>query len=192
MPDEVAEWLQHADLGQTMIAARDRHMAENTGLLAAEPGARIVLWAHNGHVMKSHYTGSTVPATGRHLADTYGDAYYAMGLLFGAGEFRARPSRFGRILRGRSPVRIRVPAASAPRIVEARLAAAHPGDYVVDLRGGGRPEAVAAWLGERTFTRGFGAVAGRFIAKTAFSPAVLGEMYDGLTFVPRTTCSTPL
>ncbi|MFI7612802.1 erythromycin esterase family protein [Nonomuraea terrae] len=183
---------RHADPLRTLGVARDRHMAENVNLLMAEPGAKIALWAHNGHIMKGRYSGGTVPSMGLHLARDHGAAYYALGATFGKGVFRAHRMRFGRMVRRRRPARFRVPLAGAPRVVEARLAAAHPGDHVIDLRGGERPESVAGWLAATSHMRAFGAAAGRLTAKFAFMPTVPAEQYDGLAFLQQVTASTPL
>ncbi|HEX4816828.1 MAG TPA: erythromycin esterase family protein [Nonomuraea sp.] len=183
---------RHADPARTLGVARDRHMADNVHRLAAEPGARVAVWAHNGHVMKGSHSGGTVPAMGRHLAREHGAAYYALAGLFGQGRFRARTSWFGRPVRRGRPKTFRVPLADAPRVVEARLAAAHHGDYVVDLRHGDRPDPVRSWLAATNHLRGFGAAEGRLTAAFAFMPAVLAEEFDGLAFVERSTCSTPL
>lgn len=183
---------QHTDPARTRMLARDRHMAENVNLLLAEPGVKIVLWAHNGHVMKGRYSGDTIPSMGLHLAQEHGTAYYALGAAFGQGAFRAYRTRFGRVVTRRPPARFRVPLADTPRVVEARLAAARPFDYVIDLRDGDRPESVAAWLADTNHMRSFGATAHRFTAKFAFAPAVLSEQYDGLAFLHRTTASTPV
>ncbi|MGW2143251.1 erythromycin esterase family protein [Nonomuraea bangladeshensis] len=192
----------HTDPEQTLGAARDRHMAGNASLLLAEPGAKVVLWAHNGHIGKGRIGGAAT--MGRHLADAHGAAYYALGALFGSGEFRAVPKsrlrRRPRFLRfgapppeDRLPTRtFRVPPATTPLAVETRLAAACPADHVVDLRGGERPAAVADWLAGTAHFRSFGAVAGRLTASLAFKPVVLGEEFDGLAFVHTATASTPL
>ncbi|WP_223167649.1 erythromycin esterase family protein [Nonomuraea sp. SYSU D8015] len=182
----------HPDSQQTIGFARDRHMAENVNLLMADPDARVVVWAHNGHVMKGNYSGGAVPAMGRHLAREHGPAYYALAALFGEGGFRANRMRFGRLVGERRPEQFRVPRATAPRVVETRLAAACPGDYVVDLRSGGRPASVDHWLAEANHMRAFGAAAGRFTAKFAFMPVVLSDHFDGVAFVRETTPSTPL
>jgi erythromycin esterase len=66
-------------------AARDRYMAENAGWLLdqAGGGARMMLWAHNGHV-------SRVPgAMGWHLDSAFGTDYVNLGFLFGRGRFNA-------------------------------------------------------------------------------------------------------
>ncbi|UBU18103.1 erythromycin esterase family protein [Nonomuraea gerenzanensis] len=180
----------HTDPERTLSALRDRYMAENAGRLLADPEAKVVLWAHNGHVKKSATHSGFVPM-GAHLADEFGDAYYALGVLFGHGGFRAiRRLPFGRMTR--EPARFRVPPADTPRHVAARLAAARPGDYVVDLRGGDRPEPVAAWLSATGRMRSFGGLAGRRSARSAFSDTVPADEFDGLAFLPQVSPSTPL
>jgi erythromycin esterase len=66
-------------------AARDTAMAENVTWLLdqAGPGAKIVLWAHNGHV--STRSG----AMGYHLRQKYGDQLVTVGFDFFQGAFRA-------------------------------------------------------------------------------------------------------
>ncbi|GAB3136995.1 erythromycin esterase family protein [Microbispora hainanensis] len=183
---------RHPDPTQTVSVARDRHLADNVDLLLTDPDARVALWAHNGHVMKGAHSGGSVPAMGLHLGQRHGEAYYALGVLFGAGRFRARRARFGKVDPARPPVTFRVPLVRRPTIVEARLAAAHPGDHVIDLRNGPRPEAVTRWLGEPLNMRGYGAVARRFTYRLGYMPTVLAEHFDGIAFVPEVTASTPL
>ncbi|TMR29822.1 erythromycin esterase family protein [Nonomuraea zeae] len=190
---------QHHDPERTISAARDAYLADNVDLLLRDPEAKVAVWAHNGHVAKSRAAippqagqrAGVIPM-GQHLARRHGAAYYALGLLFGQGEFRARRKRFGRISIRRPPARHRVPAATTPAAIETHLAAARAGDHVVDLRGGPRSEAVREWLGSRHHMRSYGAVAGAFTYKLAFMTTVLAEEYDGLAFVARGTCSTPL
>ncbi|GAB3883910.1 erythromycin esterase family protein [Microbispora bryophytorum subsp. camponoti] len=185
--------LRHPDPAQTLSVARDRYLADNVDLLLADPDARVAVWAHNGHIMKGGHSGGSVTAMGRHLRQRHGEAYYALGVLFGAGRFRARRRRFGKVDPATPPVTFRVPLVRRPTIVEARLATAHPGEHVIDLRSGPRPEAVTRWLGEPLHMRGYGgAVARRFTYKLGYMPTVLAEHFDGIAFVPATTASTPL
>ncbi|MEV7807051.1 erythromycin esterase family protein [Microbispora sp. NPDC088329] len=185
--------LRHSDPAQTVSVARDRYLADNLDPLLADPNARVALLAHNGHVMKGSHSGGSVPTMGRHLAQRHGEDYYALGVLFGEGEFRARRPRFGKVNPARPPVTFRVPLVRKSMIVEAHLATAHPGDHLIDLRGEPRPEAVARWLDEPLRMRSYGgAVARRFAYKLSYMPTVLAEHFDGIAFVPRTTASTPL
>jgi erythromycin esterase len=66
-------------------APRDRYMAENVQWLLEEagPDARIVLWAHNAHVMDRR------PWMGSFLRDAYGDDMVVVGFSFYQGSFNA-------------------------------------------------------------------------------------------------------
>jgi erythromycin esterase len=65
--------------------SRDKSMAENIGWIRdrAPAGARIVLWAHNGHI-----TGAQ-PYMGGYLRSSYGADYVNLGFAFGHGFFNA-------------------------------------------------------------------------------------------------------
>lgn len=70
---------------------RDRWMAANVKwILDHEPaGAKVVLWAHNGHVTAEpprYFPGGTM---GMHLRRIYGDAMRIFGFAFDRGSFRA-------------------------------------------------------------------------------------------------------
>ncbi|GAA5051121.1 erythromycin esterase [Thermocatellispora tengchongensis] len=190
--DLMSRPLRHADPARTVSLARDRYLADNVDVLLSDPGARVAVWAHNGHVTRAAHSGGAIPAMGRHLAERHGEAYYALGVLFGEGAFRARRPRFGRIDRRRPPATLRVPPARNDLVVETRLAAAHPGDFLVDLRHGPHPEPVRAWLRGRSHLRAYGGMVKGLTYKLAFTRAVLAEEFDGLAFVARSTCSTPL
>ncbi|AJF70363.1 erythromycin esterase family protein [Streptomyces vietnamensis] len=191
--DLVTRTRQHTDAEQTVFAARDRFMAEAVGELLNDPSTKIALWAHNGHITKSRH-GGAVPAMGQRLHARYGDAYYALGLLFGSGSFRARrmwPGPWSRPRAG-APVSNRIGPAR-PDTVEAQLAAASPGDHLVDLRSAATaPTAVREWLNGRHHMRSFGAMVPRWFYRFNVSPASLAEEYDGLAYVAVSTGSQPL
>lgn len=70
--------------------ARDRFMAENAIWLLdqAGPEAKIVLWAHNGHVNDDpYYDGGG--SMGHHLRKEYGGDLVIVGFDFFVGEFQA-------------------------------------------------------------------------------------------------------
>ncbi|GHH21614.1 erythromycin esterase family protein [Streptomyces rubradiris] len=191
--DLVTGTRQHTNPERTVFAARDRYMAEAVGELLTDPSTKIALWAHNGHITKGRY-GGAVPAMGQHLHARFGDAYYALGLLFGSGSFRVRrmwPGPWSRPGAGALGTHRIGPA--HPGTVEARLATANPGDHVVDLRGAATaPTAVREWLGGRHHTRSFGAVVPRWTYRFHLSPVSPAEEYDGLAYVAVSTASRPL
>ncbi|WP_052185720.1 erythromycin esterase family protein [Streptomyces purpureus] len=183
----------HPEAAQTASAARDRYMADAVDELLADPSARIALWAHNGHITTSRHDGAG-PAMGHHLRKRHGDAYYALGLLFGQGSFRARrrwPGPWARPRAGGVAVNRTGPARAAS--IEAQLAAANPGDHVVDLRSAaGAPPAVQRWLHERHLTRGFGAMVPRWTYRFQHRPLTPADAYDGLAYIALSTSSQPL
>jgi erythromycin esterase len=80
------------NVGNDVVAAvniRDRAMAENASWLLQQggQGAKIVLWAHNGHVNNAVRSGIT--CMGVHLRREYGNAMVIAGFSFGQGGFNA-------------------------------------------------------------------------------------------------------
>ncbi|MFI6084065.1 erythromycin esterase family protein [Streptomyces sp. NPDC051217] len=191
---------QHPDPERTVSAARDQYMAEAVGEILDDPAARVVLWGHNSHVAKGRTADDAAsPPLGRHLRERYGDAYYAFGLLFGEGSFRAHrlwPGPWsgvggltGRIAEGN-------PIGPAPKTsVEAQLAAATPADHLLDLRpaeAGDAPRAVREWVDATHETRTFGALVTRWFYRREVTPVRLSNEYDGLAYVAVSTDSRPI
>ncbi|MET9606638.1 erythromycin esterase family protein [Streptomyces sp. NPDC006512] len=166
-----------------VLAARDRYMADAVArLVDDDPEARVMVWAHNGHIAKGTY-GDQVPALGSKLRERYGDAYYALALLFGKGSFLARRGND----RQRPPARHRI--GTGLRSLEARLTHAVPGDHYADFRAAGSPADAAPWLHAPQAQRSFGANVQRFLYRLNTAPLVPAEDYDGIAFVARSTCS---
>ncbi|HEY1177778.1 MAG TPA: erythromycin esterase family protein, partial [Phytomonospora sp.] len=180
----------HTDPAETVFAARDRYMADAVSeILDADPAARVALWAHNGHLARTRY-GAGVVALGGHLADRYGADYYALGLLFGAGAFRARRMWPGpwRSKPGRVAANKVGPAPAGT--IEAALGEAVDGPHLVDLRPA--PPEVREWLSAPRMTRSYGAVVHRFVYRLNLAPVIVGKEFDGLAYVPVSTPSVPL
>lgn len=72
---------------------RDYYMADNLIYLRnkLQPGTKIVIWAHNGHVSadpEAPINGGIKPM-GAYLREMFGDAYYSMSFAFNQGGFQA-------------------------------------------------------------------------------------------------------
>ncbi|WP_433871500.1 erythromycin esterase family protein [Saccharopolyspora sp. CA-218241] len=170
----------------SVYAVRDRLMAE--AVAEAAGSGPVAVWAHNGHLRSGSAVDGVLPM-GAHLRRRFGAEYYALGLVFGSGRFWARRARWSRRTPTRPVEHRRGPA--PPVTAEGRLAAAHPGDHLVDLRDDDPPPAAAEWLRSRTWTRQHGAVESPFY-RLGYTPTVLAEDYDGLALVERITPSTLL
>lgn len=188
------------ELSRCMSAARiapgrDQAMAEVLLEELARDGesSRAVLWAHNGHVTKGplRYMQVEDPGMGGVLRKSLGDRYYAVGFLFGAGEFSALAND---PQHGWGFQSYAIPEAP-PGSFEAPFVAAGLPTAFVDLRVTPTSEAAVDWLDEAHGQRTYGGynipsdveVASRDVSR--LQPMVPRIDFDGLVFLPRTTSS---
>ncbi len=119
---------------------RERYMAENAEWLLEQsgPDGRVVLWAHNLHVMDES------PWMGSFLRERYGDDVVIVGFSFHEGELNAFPVSQGQFV---GPVTaLAAPPAEAGSLGHAFGGLDHPRFYVDlrPLRAGSEPS--ANWL----------------------------------------------
>jgi erythromycin esterase len=159
----------------TGATARDESMAKNVEWILdqAPPGAKIVLWAHNGHVSRSP------GAMGGHLAQRFGKQMVVLGFAFDQGRYNAVGGEVGL-----SDWEALPPAVNA---VESYLNAAGIPRFVLDLRRvpAGAP---AAWLAQPRPFREIGALASRCSSVRT----VVDDLFDGLIWIDQTSPSVLL
>lgn len=175
-------------------AVRDRSMADiAAALLAVEemdakadkgsPGraAKMVLWAHNGHVSKHDNAG--FPSLGFHLSKRFGKDYMVFGFAFDEGSFQAVDA--SKEHRGLVP--FTVPEAP-PGSLDHTLARAGVPLLALDLRGAPAGP-VSDWLARASLSRSIGAL---------FDPSHVDaysdwmsprEHFDALLFVQKTSAA---
>ncbi len=74
----------------SIVQTRDYFMAENIlSCLAASPGNKLFIWAHNGHVANDYVNGISYPSMGSYVKSVLKEEYYAVGFDFYNGNFRA-------------------------------------------------------------------------------------------------------
>ncbi|MCC6745897.1 MAG: erythromycin esterase family protein [Acidobacteria bacterium] len=191
---------------QTEADRRDGHMAETVELLLQRepPGARMILWAHNFHLWTMRPEApSTKPLRpelerhqllfnpmGRMLRDVFGDAYYAVGLVFDEGAFQAVAAEAGD--ESIDPLAFTLgpsPAGSLGR----QLADAGLVNAFVALRGAPVEGPVGDWLRSPISIRFAGAAFSARWKEPEYSlRTILREHFDGLVFLRRTTRARPL
>ncbi|WP_225728527.1 MULTISPECIES: erythromycin esterase family protein [unclassified Nocardia] len=155
---------------------RDPAIADNVEWLLNRTD-RIVLAAHNGHVMRwplSAFPG--MPPSdpmGLHLADRLGDDYRVIGMTAGAGQTLNAGAEFyeGKIFTELQP--------PEPGCLDALMAASHDGPFAVDLR---RLSAADTATVRAVTTQRFGNISG------AVSPL---DAYDAVIHLPEVTPATP-
>jgi erythromycin esterase-like protein len=166
--------------GQSGEVSRDRSMADNVKwILDRNPGAKIVLWAHNGHVATTEYLGSEL--MGAHLRRFYGDQMYVFGFAFNQGSFRAVEAS-----RGLHNFDV---AAAPSDSLDARLASTGIPIFALDLRRAPVHGPVADWLDRASKTRSIGAVYSE--AAPYFLEMKPREWFDGILFIEKTTAARP-
>jgi len=159
---------------------RDRSMAENIKALLDQqpPGARMVVWAHNGHVSKGQYAG--VEAMGAHLARMFGAQLVVFGFAFNEGSFRAKQMPFGTALT------VFNVSAAPPGSLDASLAAAGK-LFAIDIRRAPSDGIVAEWLTSRLRHRQIGAGFSYEAAESFLRDEIPRRSFDALLFVGKTT-----
>lgn len=162
------------------VATRDRYMAENIARLldTAGPKGRMVVWGANEHIRRDPYN------MGYYLGQRFGGGYYAFGLSFDRGGFRALE------IAGKTPAPLKefvIPAAYQGS-VGWMLRRAGRGDAFVDFRGAPAAGPAAEWLGSprpmRSIGNGYAPMNPHGYYR---APVVLGTSYDGIVFVEQTT-----
>jgi erythromycin esterase len=153
---------------------RDQCMASNIDwILQQNPGAKIVLWAHDYHVSR------TSGAMGSLIAANHGADYVVFGQIFHAGNYNA-------VNNGRLMANAAVP--SFPGTVEYVLHSTGMPQFFLDTRSASPDDAGSSWLLGITQYRNIGAV-----AQDGFQFTYqLTKDYDVLIFFDQTTPSSLL
>ena len=155
---------------------RDHAMAENVKwILDQSPEAKMVLWAHNGHVA----TGFNM--MGSELRHLYGDEMVVFGFAFDQGSFQAIEEGSGL----RNFTVTPAPAGS----FDATLAASGIPVFALDLKRVPANTSAAAWLREPHRTRSIGALYSE--ASNNFIDLYPQADFDAILFVNHTTAAVP-
>lgn len=167
--------------------SRDQSMAENIKwILDQNPGAKIVLWAHNGHVATGG--GGGYEPMGVSLRRMFGNQMVVFGFAFNQGSFQAMempfPSKTGLRNFNLDP--------SPEGSLDAMLASAGLQIAAIDLRALPKTGEVAKWFSAPRATRSIGAGYGEQFAANFLVDQVTPGIYDALLFVEKTTAARPL
>jgi erythromycin esterase-like protein len=160
---------------------RDASMAANVAwILDHSPDAKIVLWAHNGHVNTASY--GTYSPMGADLRKMYGDQMVVFGFAFNQGSFQAWTQGGGGLKNHTVPP---APAGS----LDATLAASGIPLFALDLRQAPKSGPVAEWLKESHKTRSIGAMYPDGEPFALMGDQVAPENFNAILFVEKTTAA---
>jgi erythromycin esterase len=163
--------------------ARDRAMAENVlWILDQQPGARMALWAHNGHITidEQVMAGGSM---GVHLRKALGPDYLTFGFAFDHGAFQAIEREKGLQAMTVGPAK--------EESLDAALATAGPDLLALDLRKVPKTGPVADWFAVPRPARSIGAMFDPAQEKSFYTAQSPPRAYDALLFVKSTTSAIP-
>lgn len=161
--------------------SRDRSMADNVKwILDNNPGAKIVLWAHNGHVSTLNFGG--FEPMGVSLRKMFGEQMVVFGFAFNQGSFRAVD------MSKKGLVDFTVPAAPGGSL-DATFASSGIPLFALDLRDAPKSGPVAAWLSEPHKSRSIGAVFSQDSAAQYLFDLKAPQSFDVMLFVEKTTAA---
>lgn len=182
---------QYADMGADPGwggEARDKAMAANVQWIQArEHGAKIVLWAHNGHIsVRPGSLGGTNPM-GWHLRQSLGRSYFPMGFSFLDGSFQAKNAD----PKNRS-LRVFEVQPQPMGTLDSALASTGASCLALDLQARPGTGEVKRWLESPQGTWSIGALFNPQQAAGAVMKLPVTESYDALLFVAHTTPARPV
>lgn len=166
--------------GLTNYEEREEGMAENAMWILDEaaPGARVALWAHNGHISRDGYDG--VVSVGQRLARRLGRDYVTFGFVWNQGGFGAFQLSGGGWAHEVGP--------DKPGGLGATFASLGVPIAAVDLRAA--TGAAATWFASPHRTRDIGA--GFTTEANMDGVFELSHSYDCVLFVDRTSAARRL
>jgi len=183
--------IQYEDMASGRTAgARDLYMAENAIWLLdqAGAGAKIVLWAHNGHVGDNPVYGGSA-SMGHHLRAEYGDEMVIVGFDFHHGSFRAvtvTPSG------GYGPLMDHSVGQPPPSSYEYYFHAAGYERFLLDLREVDTATPATSWLAGHRLMRSIGAVFTPTRPEDYFYEVTLPTRFDLIIYFDATSAAIGL
>jgi erythromycin esterase len=158
---------------------RDQAMAENVLWIKRHEGfnARMVIWAHNGHVATNTDNTSGIKPMGWYLRQELKNNMVVVGFAFNQGTFQVKDANSMKLQHfnvGSAPV----------GSLDWTLAKAGLRLAALDLRSLPNNGSVGSWFSKPHATRSIGAI---YYAQDA-----IGHMFDMLRFVETTTAARPV
>ncbi len=162
---------QGAEINIPGKKSRDEDMALNVEWIIdhSAKNAKIVLWAHNGHISKANY------CMGNYLNHKYGNEFINLGFAFHSGKYTAY---------GDTGLGVYTTSNSEPGSVEWALHKTGMKRMILDLRKvSDSPD--SKWLEQTLYFREIGAHA----MDNGFFPTIITDDFDVLIFFDKTTPS---
>lgn len=177
------QFIDAYDPNHRLLNLRDYYMASNfQSFVQQNPKAKIVIWAHNGHISKNTFS----KPFGGLLKLAYGNAYFPIGFSFNKGGFQAIEIDNGK---PNGLKEFTVPAAKDSTL-DWYLAQAGKEMFIINFRRR-NPIYIDNFLNSVLRTRSFGAIAKKNDFSEFYAYAKLSNDFDAVIFINTTTRSRP-
>lgn len=174
---------------RTEHKVRDASMAANVNwILAQNKGAKLALWAHNGHISFCPGARSGGNPMGWHLRQALGEKYRSMGFTFREGGFQALnmdPKDRGNLVAFDVKPQER-------GTLDGALAGASLPVFALDLRALPKQGPIRAWFDAPQGIWSIGSMFGTANAGHFLQSVPITGHHDALVFVNRTTAAVPV
>lgn len=164
---------------------RDKCMAINIDyLLEQSPKAKVILWAHNGHIEKRSGLSKSM---GHYLANTYGTDYVSVGFTTGRGTYTALT--IDPVTSRRHLSRTNNLLEPVPNSFEKWFSDSMVPNFYLDLRNLSRDNVMSSWISQKKWMRNIGSTVP---AKDEyqFTPNHrLSELHDVIIHLNQTSAS---
>lgn len=166
--------IQSAEANIRGKSTRDESMAANVEWIVSysQPGTKIILWAHNGHVSKDV---EFYKPMGKYLYEKFENDIFVFGLLFGEGNYTAR---------GQDGLGSYGTSLPEPGSYEDAFRKTGIQRFILDFRNIAYSP-FSRWLNEEMNFRSIGAMAMDY----AFFRTVLPRQFDAVIYFDKTTPS---
>ncbi len=162
--------------------SRDESMAENVKwILDQDPSAKIVLWAHNGHIKKDK-SGLEYKSMGEYLDKLYGKQMIAIGFSTNEGTYTA-VQREGKKFIGLDSTNNILHKNNS---YESLFSTADAANFLLDLRNISDEKERTAWILEKRPFLSIGALA---MNEFQFTKIDLTSHFDMIIFIRKTSAS---
>jgi len=174
---------------------RDRSMASTVDEILRRFGraTKVMLWAHNGHLVRTVEKRADWIPMGVHLTNKFRAQYYAIAQCFLKGSFSAADGDNGSEADSEDVTKWKQFTVDAPEFksIETTFAKANIGDFYIDFRSAPTGTIVQKWLKQYHPLRG---CATWFLdsGKLEWMDYVSPSLYDGMTFIRSTKAAASL
>jgi erythromycin esterase len=159
---------------------RDECMAANVKwILEQNPDAKMVIWAHNGHILKVSDKFGQVKMGG-HLSKLYGKQMLTIGFTSEEGTYTA----YSRTHSSIDSANILI--SGRKNSCESIFKTADADNYIIDLRNSAITDKATSWMFEKPLMRTIGALVDD---KYQFIDTDLNKEYDMIIFLKKTSSS---